>query len=125
MPKRKKDELRTLDIVMGPGDVRELKVSLKTAKLVSEISSKTEYSAHRIYAAAIQKYGNFEEAVIKFCSEESKNSLIAEVLSKRLKTFQEKIFSYAEILCGDCGKKHYLDEISEIHTLYGVISDAH
>ncbi|MDO8429753.1 MAG: hypothetical protein Q7S73_00090 [bacterium] len=125
MPKQKNGDMRVLDIVLGSGDVKELKVSLKTAQLVAELSQKTEYSAHRIYANAIQKYGNSEKAIEKFCSEEFKNPLMEEVLNKRLKTFQEKILYYTEVKCGECGRKHYLDEIKEMQAQHGVISDAH
>ena len=125
MLKQKNGDARILDVVIGAGDVKQLKVSLKTAQLVAELSQKTEYSAHRIYANAIQKYGASEKAIEKFCSEEFKNPLVEEVLKKRLKTLQENILYYSEIECGECGRKHYLDEIKEIESKYGVISDAH
>lgn len=125
MLKQKNDDMRVLDIVIGAGDVKQLKVSLKTAQLVSELSQKTEYSAHQIYVAAIQKYGNSEKSVEKFCSEEFKNPLVAKVLNKRVDTLKENILYYSEIECGECSRKHSLNEIKEIESRHGVISDAH
>ena len=69
MRKQKNGDARILDIVMGSGDIKRLSVSLKTVRLVAELSQKIEYSAHRIYVTAIQNYGNSEKAVLRYVDE--------------------------------------------------------